>query len=73
MEKTPCISERKAAAMPRFTTRRGTLGLMVWDREAKGPARINGRFATGLTPEQAVQIEAALRFYYAEGPPCQTT
>jgi hypothetical protein len=32
---------------------------MVWDREAKGPA--------GVTPEQAVKIEAALRFYYTEG------
>jgi hypothetical protein len=60
------------APLPRFTIRRGTIGLMVWDREAKGPARIDGRFATGLTPEQAAQIEAALRFYYAEGPPPQT-
>jgi hypothetical protein len=49
---------------PRFTVRRGAVGWMVWDREAKGPAKIDGRQAAGLSKEQAEEIKAELdRFY----------
>jgi hypothetical protein len=53
-------------SLPRFTIRRGTRGLMVWDRQRKGPAMYNGRQAIGLSEWQANQIKDQLTRYYAE-------
>jgi hypothetical protein len=46
--------------LPRYLIRQGTSGLMVWDRHAKGPAKLNGQPAIGLTEEQAVKIKEQL-------------
>jgi hypothetical protein len=46
--------------LPRFLVRLGSTGLMVWDREAKGPATIDGRLAIGLTEDQAAEIKAQI-------------
>jgi hypothetical protein len=37
---------------------------MVWDREAKGPAKIDGRQAVGLTEQQAADIKTELTQFY---------
>jgi hypothetical protein len=50
----------------RFMIRQGQRGLMmVWDREKKGPATIEGRLAIGMTEAQAVEIKAQLTKLYA--------
>jgi hypothetical protein len=51
---------------PRFIVRQGTRGLMVWDRQRKGPAMYNGHLAIGLTEFQANQIKDQLTKYYGE-------
>jgi hypothetical protein len=33
---------------------------MVWDRQAKGPAKLEGRLAVGLTEEAAREINDVL-------------
>jgi len=55
-----------APSLPRFTIRQGTRGLMVWDRQRKGPAMYNGTQAIGLTEHQANEIKTQLTRYYAE-------
>jgi len=46
---------------PRFLVRRGARGdFMVWDRQAKGPAKLEGRLAVGLTEEAAREINDVL-------------
>jgi hypothetical protein len=50
----------------RFIVRQGTRGLMVWDRQRKGPAMYNGQEAIGLTEFQANQIKDQLTRYYGE-------
>jgi hypothetical protein len=42
---------------PRFLVRMGNRGFMVWDRQAKGPAKFNGRQAVQLTEEQARELK----------------
>jgi hypothetical protein len=39
--------------LPRYLIRQGTSGLMVWDRHAKGPAKLNGQPAIGLEPRRS--------------------
>jgi len=56
-----------APLLPRFMVRQGTRGLMVWDREAKGPAMFNGQPAVGLTEWQANEIKTQLTNYYISG------
>jgi hypothetical protein len=41
---------------------------MVWDR---GPAKLNGRPAIGLTEEQANDIKAQLTHFYASRQPVE--
>jgi hypothetical protein len=53
-----------AAPVGRFMIRQGQRGLMVWDREAKGPAKIDGRQAVGLTEQQAADIKTELTQFY---------
>jgi hypothetical protein len=53
-----------APVVGRFMVRQGQHGLMVWDRQAKGPATINGRLAIGLTDEQAADIKTELANFY---------
>jgi hypothetical protein len=52
--------------LPRFMIRQGNRGLMVWDRERKGPAMYNGHLAIGLTEFQANEIKVQLTRYHAE-------
>jgi hypothetical protein len=54
-----------AAPFPRFTVRKGTRHMMVWDRDAKGPAKIEGSLAIGLTIEQAIKIAEKLTKFTA--------
>jgi hypothetical protein len=54
-----------AAPVGRFMIRQGQDGLMVWDREAKGPAKIDGRRAICLTEQQAADIKTELMEFYA--------
>ena len=42
---------------------------MVWDRHAKGPAKLNGQPAIGLTSEQAALIEKVREACLAQGDP----
>jgi hypothetical protein len=51
--------------------RQGQDGLMVWDREAKGPAKIDGRRAVNLTEEQATDIKTELTQFYAPRRPAE--
>jgi len=53
-------------SLPRFMIRQGNRGLMVWDRQRKGPAMYNGHLAIGLTELQANEIKVQLSRYYAE-------
>jgi hypothetical protein len=46
--------------------REGNRGLMVWDRQRKGPAMYNGHLAIGLTEFQANEIKTHLSRYHAE-------
>jgi hypothetical protein len=41
--------------------RSASRGVMVWDRERKGPAMFNGQPAIGLTDAQAVEIKIELK------------
>jgi hypothetical protein len=54
-----------AVPVGRFMMRQGLRGLMVWDREAKGPAKIDGRQAVGLSEQQAGDIKIELTQFYA--------
>jgi hypothetical protein len=49
----------------RFLVRQGIKGLMVWDRVMRGPAKLNGQPAIGLTKERADQIKTYLTSYYS--------
>jgi hypothetical protein len=41
---------------------------MVWDRDAKGPAMLDGRLAIGLAEDDAREIKDVLtKIYIAEG------
>jgi hypothetical protein len=53
-------------SLPRFMIRQGAKGLMVWDRQRKGPAMYNGQQAIGLTEYQANEIKLQLSRFYAE-------
>jgi hypothetical protein len=55
--------------VPRFLVRRGAWrDWMVWDRQAKGPAKYQGQTAVDLPEEQARKIADELtRKYIAEG------
>jgi hypothetical protein len=57
--------DRQRRPCRRFMIRQGQRGLMVWDREAKGPAKIDGRQAVGLTEQQAADIKTELTQSYA--------
>jgi hypothetical protein len=46
---------------------------MVWDREAKGPARIDGRHSAGHSKEQAEEINAKLTKRYTPSPSAEDT
>jgi hypothetical protein len=50
----------KEPAAPRFVTRQGNKGWMVYDRQRKGPALLGTDLAADLTREQASQIQLAL-------------
>jgi hypothetical protein len=50
----------KEPAAPRFVTRQGNKGWMVYDRQRKGPALLGTYLAVDLTREQASQIQLAL-------------
>jgi hypothetical protein len=39
---------------------------MVWDRHTKGPAKLEGRLAAGLTEEDAREIKDVLTKIYKE-------
>jgi len=51
-----------AAILPRYLVRMGIKGWMVWDRQARAPARLgrDGRPVIGLTEEQAREIRDEL-------------
>jgi hypothetical protein len=51
-----------AAILPRYLVRMGSKGWMVWDRQARAPARLgrDGRPVIGLTEEQAREIRDEL-------------
>jgi hypothetical protein len=52
----------------RYVVRKGTHGWMVWDRDARGPAKVAGRAMTGFTEEQAREVKAKLtKPYLAKG------
>jgi hypothetical protein len=54
------------SVLPRFSVRQGsTRGLMVWDREKRGPAMFNGQPAIGLNECQADEIKTQLVKYHA--------
>ena len=46
--------------LARYLVRQGIKGWMVWDRQARGPAKIGRRLTKGLTEEQAQQIKDEL-------------
>ncbi len=46
--------------LARYLVRQGIKGWMVWDRQARGPAKIRRRLTKGLTEEQAQQIKDEL-------------
>src|SRR5258705_5968873 len=46
--------------LTRYLVRQGIKGWMVWDRQLRGPARIERRLTRGLTEEQAQQIKDEL-------------
>jgi hypothetical protein len=46
---------------------------MVWDREAKGPARIDGQHSAGHSKEQAEEINAKLTKRYTLSPSAEDT
>jgi hypothetical protein len=48
---------------PRFLIRQGTWNFMVWDRETRRPAVMDGRPSTGLTKDQAILIKDLLEKY----------
>jgi hypothetical protein len=50
----------KELAAPRFITRQGNKGWMVYDRQKKGPALLGTDLAVNLTKEQASRIQQAL-------------
>jgi hypothetical protein len=50
----------KAPAPPRFVTRQGNKGWMVYDRQRKGPALLGTDVAVNLTKERASHIQQAL-------------
>ena len=50
----------KEPAAPRFVTRQGNKGWMVYDRQRKGPALLGTDLAVNLTREQASHIQQAL-------------
>jgi hypothetical protein len=50
----------KEPAAPRFVTRQGNKGWMVYDRQRKGPALLGTDLAVNLTREQASHIQKAL-------------
>jgi hypothetical protein len=50
----------KEPAAPRFVTRQGNKGWMVYDRQQKGPALLGTDLAVNLTKEQASRIQEAL-------------
>lgn len=47
-------------AAPRFVTRQGNKGWMVYDRQQKGPALVGTDLAVHLTKEQASHLQEAL-------------
>ncbi len=51
-----------AAILTRYLVRMGSKGWMVWDRQARAPARLgrDGRPVIGLTEEQAREIRDEL-------------
>ena len=54
--------------LPRFVVRRDArLNWMVWDRDIKGPAMLQGRFVTGLAEDQAQVIREELTKRYVAG------
>jgi hypothetical protein len=50
----------KEPAAPRFVTRQGNRGWMVYDRQRRGPALLGTDLAVDLTREQASHIRLAL-------------
>ena len=51
----------------RFVMRKDVEGkLMIWDRNIRGPARLERGFATGLSEEQARQLLVQLKQAYGE-------
>jgi hypothetical protein len=72
-----CLAELGAEMDPnssqqRFLVRQGTKGLMVWDPVLRGPAKLNGQAAIGLTKERADQIKTYLTSYYSGDSAAQT-
>jgi hypothetical protein len=53
------------APMPRFTVRRGIRGFMVWDRERRGPAQLNGQPFIDLRKEEATATKDDLEARFA--------
>ena len=51
-------------APPRFTVRRGTNGFMVWDRERRGPAQLNGQPLVHLAKEEAIATKDDLELRF---------
>ena len=58
----------KMTELTRYLVRKGSTGWMVWDRHARGPARLEeGRPAVGRTEEQAREINDELFGLKAKG------
>ena len=47
------MTEQHAPYVARYLVRKGTVGWMVWDRQARAPATPKGRPLIGMTEEQA--------------------
>ena len=60
------MNHKTIEPLPRFMIRQGAQGLMVWDRQRKGPALYNGHLAIGLSEFQANQIKAELMTHHTE-------
>lgn len=54
-------AEERMNGVPRYLVRKGTRDWMVWDRDRRAPARLEGgRPAVGLSEEQAREIRDEL-------------
>jgi hypothetical protein len=54
------MADKEEPAAPRFMTRKGNKGWMVYDRQEKGPALLGTDLAVNLTKEQATHIQQTL-------------